>query len=299
MRSILDFDAARAFLSLEEEGASVGGFEKWLRDKAPTIYVLKDKEHSERFRVSFSARIGLDHSVHRLTGGCGNLKPEGYFVLENAIEALRGGTASDGTPLPKAVGLCLHGGSRMLFKKHPTLVRPGVTEVFAAIANDCPAASVVGIVARATKMFYTEHGLVIGTEPGADFFTIVHPDQKAITILERNSDEPHDKPWLIERLRCADIAGELQDSDWPILLSAIGGGGVTKDEILHWAALSKEAGDPNKWRTLLITGAGGSTDALAQDKAWLNEHRNVHVCGSSVEEIRQAWLELGAVKLPK
>jgi hypothetical protein len=297
MRSILDFDAARAFLSQAENGAD-GEFEKWLRDNVPTIYVLKDKEHSERFRVSFSARIGLDRSVHRLTGGCGNMKPEAWFVLQNAIEAARG-LSLDGTPQPKAVGLCLHGGTRMLFKKQPKLSRPGVTEVFSAIADHCPNASVVGIVARASKMFYSEYGLIIGCDEDTDYFTIVHPDQKAIAIMEKNSDEPHDKPWLIERLRCADIAGELQDMGWPILLSSIGGGGVTKDEIEHWAALSQEAGDPSKWRTLLVKGAGGSTDALAENKAWLTEHRNVHVCGCSVEEIRQAWLELGAVKLPK
>jgi hypothetical protein len=299
MKSKLDFEAARSLLPNAKDGAVPQvPTEKWLRDNYPTLFVLGGKEHSDRFRVTFSAKPGQTPFVHRMTGGCGNMKPEAWPVLQNAIDALRG-FSPDGSPQPKAEGLCLHGGTRMLFKADPAIARPGVTEVFPAIASDCPGATVVGVVARHSKMYYTDFGLVVSAEPNADYLTIVHPEQKAIALLQENSDEPFDEPWVTEYLRCADICGELQDFDWNILLTAIGGGGVTRAEIELWCTLARAIGDPTKWRVLLVKGAGGSTDALADDEAFLRDNPNVHVCGSSTEEIRNAMKELGAVRMPK
>ncbi len=294
--SKLDYQAALALLSdgKEQPVETMSEFEAWLKGQT-TMFVLRRNEHSGRFCFNF-ARPGLRGFIHRMTGGCGNMKPEYWEGMNILMDALSG-HSDDGSFQPKMSGLTLFGGTRMLYKRDPKIVRPGITEVFPGIAADCPEAVVLGIVARYSKMYPTNHGLVIGTSPEDDYFTIVHPNQKSIAVLQDNADEI--SPWEAEYLRCSDVVGELQEQGWQSLLTAYNGGGVTKKEVLHWCKLSQMAGDPTMWRVLLIEGSGGSTDALIQDKDWLRENPNVSVCGCSVKELRDSFFNLGAITFPK
>jgi hypothetical protein len=285
----LDYSAALALLSegKEKPGTKVPEFEAWLKGH-PTMFVLKGKEHSGRFNVNFAKPVR--HFVHRITGGCGNMGPEFWPGMQRLIDVLRG-YSEDGKPQPRMTGLGLFGGTRMLFKANPDVVRPGVTEVFPACAEDCDGAAMLGIVARTDKMHYTPRGLVVSTEPKSDFFTIVHPTQCSIAVLQENADVG--APWNAEFLRCADIVGDLQQEDWGSLLTVYNGGKVTNDEIDMWCEMYKQ--DGHGWNVLLIKGSGGTADRLANDSAWLAEHPNVHVVDCATEAMRQKLLELGAI----
>lgn len=286
----LDYAAA---LTLHQEGASgkVPEFEQWLKAH-PTMFVLKGKEHSGRFNVNFAKPVR--HFVHRITGGCGGMGPEFWPGMQLLIDVLRG-HSEDGTPQPRMTGLGLFGGTRMLFKKNPDVVRPGVTEVFPACAEECAGAAMLGIVARTDKMHYTPRGLVVSTESKSEFFTIVHPVQVSIAVLQENADVA--APWNAEFLRCADIAGDLQEEDWGALLSVYNGGKVTNDEIDLWCQMYQEKG--RGWNVLLVKGSGGTADRLANDASWLAEHPNVHVADCTAESLRQKLLELDAITLPE
>ena len=206
--SKLDYQAALALLSdgKEQPVETMSEFEAWLKGQT-TMFVLRRNEHSGRFCFNF-ARPGLRGFIHRMTGGCGNMKPEYWEGMNILMDALSG-HSDDGSFQPKMSGLTLFGGTRMLYKRDPKIVRPGITEVFPGIAADCPEAVVLGIVARYSKMYPTNHGLVIGTSPEDDYFTIVHPNQKSIAVLQDNADEI--SPWEAEYLRCSDVVGELQE----------------------------------------------------------------------------------------
>jgi hypothetical protein len=287
--SKLDLDAARALLSAGKEApdGKEAEFQSWLKSH-PTMFVLESKEHSGRFNVNFAKPVR--HFVHRITGGCGNMEPEFWLGLQHLIDVLSG-QSEDETPQPKMTGLGLFGGTRMLFKKNPDVVRPGVTEVFPACAAECDGAAMLGIVARTDKMHYTDRGLVISTEGKKDFFTIVHPVQVSIAVLQENADVA--APWNAEFLRCADIVGDLQAEGWGSLLTVYNGGMVSKDEIELWCKMYEQQGEG--WNVLLIKGSGGIADKLSNDAQWLAEHPNVHVADANVESMRSKLLELGAI----
>lgn len=287
--SKLDYAAALALLSdgKEKPGGKNPEFEAWLKEY-PTMFVLEGKEHSGRFNVNFAKPVR--HFVHRITGGCGNMAPEFWPGMQTLIDVLAG-LSSDGKPQPKMTGLGLFGGTRMLFKQDPSVVRPGVTEVFPAVAATCSGAAMLGIVARTSKMHYTPRGLVVSTEPKSDFFTIVHPVQVSIAVLQENADEA--APWNAEFLRCADICGDLQTEGWGALLTVFNGGKVSNDEIDLWCKLAES--DPGNWNVLLVKGSGGTADKLANDAEWLAEHPNVHVAECTVEALRSKLLDLDAI----
>jgi hypothetical protein len=288
----LDYRAALALLSeAKEAGGKCPEFESWLKEH-PTMFVLKGKEHSGRFNVNFAKPVR--HFVHRITGGCGNMAPEYWDGMQRLIDVLRG-HSEDGTLQPQMTGMGLFGGTRMLFKKNPEVVRPGVTEVFPAVAAECDGAAMLGIVARTSKMHYTPRGLVVSTEPKSDFFTIVHPVQVSIAVLQENADEA--APWNAEFLRCADIVGDLQAEGWGALLTVYNGGKVTNDEIDLWCEMAKR--DPGNWNVHLVKGSGGTADRLANDAEWLAEHPNVHVSECTIESMRSKLLELDAITVYK
>lgn len=293
MPNWLDIGAAETTAGMT--GDVMTSFEKWLRDNYPTLFVIEGKEASARFTTQF-AKPGLRSFVHRISGGCGHLESR-YWPGLNVLMRVLGGYSETGLVLPRMSGLGICGGDRMLYKADPKVIRPGVTEIFPAIGADCPKALLVGLIVRYSKMYPTEYGLVVGSDDADDYFTVMHPGHKALALLQENADEIC--PRSAEFLRCSDIFGELQEQGWQSLLTVYNGGAGTQDEIEHWCKLAKRSRNPELWRILLVSGSGGMADRYAQDSAFLSNNPNVHVAECSEQALRDAYVKLDAITVPR
>lgn len=273
--------------SLPGEGADAFNFESMIAS-APSLFILQRDQHSGRFNVNLAM---AEHKfILRLTGGCGNMKPEYWDGMENVINALCGRITS-GKRNPFA-GLGLSGGTRMLYKSDTRIVRPGVTEIFPASMDDCPKARFMGVVGQVDKKLRYLPWLIVSEEKGSEFFTIIHPQQHSCALLTENPDEPSKSPWVREYTHCFDICSELIQGGWQALLMAYNGGGVTGSEVDLWA---KAGIDDPAWRVLLVDGSGGTAEARAQDTAWRAQHPTVHSAANDTDDIWTKLVELGAL----
>jgi len=262
-------------------------------DSATDLFWASGREKSARFAVNFSRNVR--HFVLRLTGGCGLLSPEHAAGMKNLEDALAGRSAN-GTPQPRFSGFGLFGGTRMLRKDDPSVIVPGITEVFPNITSECPEAVFLGVAARTEKTKHSQpYGIIMSSEGNHDFFTILHPTMTAAIILQPGVDA--DALWDDEYKECIFYCDELRKAAWQNLLVVYNGGGIAEKEILAWAKLGKL--DRSNWKVLLIKGSGRKADQYAGDESFLAEHPTVHVAGPDIESTREKLLELGALTWPK
>jgi hypothetical protein len=260
-------------------------------ENAPTLFIQTGKEQSALFAMNFARDVR--HFVLRMTGGCGLMEAHDAVGLKNLEDALAG-HCEDGRILPRFSGFGLFGGTRMLNAFDPSLIVPGVTEIFPRIAERCTEAVFLGVIAKIGTLKYTPYGVVLSEEPGKNFFTVIHPGQHSTVLLQPTSDAR--ASYDDEFKECARICGELRKLGWHNLLLVYNGGGVTEREILTWAELGKQ--DPDGWKVLIVNGSGRIADKYAADKEFLAEHPHVHVAENSVEEIRAKLAQLGALTMP-
>lgn len=259
-------------------------------ESAPTLFIQTGKEQSALFALNFARDVR--HYVLRITGGCGLMSPHDAVGLKNLEDALSGNT-DNGSAAARFSGFGLFGGTRMLSAFNPSVVIPGVTEIFPAISSRCPDAVFLGVIAKIGTLKYTQFGVVLSEDPGHAFFTVMHPDQHSIVLLQPTSDAQ--ASYDDEFKECARIVGELNRLDWRSTLIVYNGGGVTERELLTWAKLGKES--TRQWQVLIVKGSGRIADKYAADKEFLAEHRNVHVAENTVADIRAKLSELEAITL--
>jgi len=258
---------------------------------APSLFIQTGKEQSSLFAMNFARDVR--HYVLRITGGCGLMEAHDAVGLKNLEDALSG-YCEDGRILPRFTGFGLFGGTRMLNSFNPTIIVPGITEVFPSIANRCPEAVFLGVIAKIGTLRYTPYGVVLSEDPGKGWFTVIHPGQHSTVLLQPTADAK--ASYEDEFKECARICGELRRLDWQNLLLVYNGGGVTEMELKTWAALGQQ--DPNGWKVLIVNGSGRVADQYAADREFLKEHPTVHVVENDVEQIREKLRDLGAIKLP-
>jgi hypothetical protein len=257
----------------------------WI-DESPTIFVSSNGESTEKFFANFLRKN--KHFVLRATGGCGNMKPEFYHGLAKLQEAL-GGDPNDSAS-PKFSGFCLFGGTRMIMRDDPTVIQPGITEVYPALRERCPNARILGIIVKAGHLRHTPHGIIVANSPEDPYVTIIHPEQHSVLLLQPGTDQT--ASWDDEWKRCLKICESHAANHWDGLLSVYNGGGVTERELLTWAELGMR--NPF-YRVLLVRGSGGTADKYALNEAFLAAHPNVHICNNDVASMRAKFLELGAI----
>lgn len=262
--------------------------EKSFYDNAPSLFIQTGVDKSQLFGLN-SAR-DVRHFVLRGTGGCGLMSPKDAVGLRNLELALTGRTEDGRSDLPKFSGLCLFGGTRMVRKDDPSVVIPGITEVFPAIEEHCDQAAMLGVIAKVGHLRYTENGIVISDEADCEYCTIIHPTQTSCVLLQPSADMQ--ASWDDEFKECVRIAHSLSQVSWKGLLLAYNGGGVTEKEIRTWAKHGQR--DPF-WQVLIVNGSGRKCDELANDDKFLADHPTVHVCENDIDHMREKLLELDAL----
>lgn len=254
-------------------------------DQFPTIFFQSGKEQSQKFAFNFAK--GYRHFVLRLTGGC-ELSDEHAAKLVN-LEAALAGVSPDGKPQPKFTGFGLFGGTRFKEMDDPEGFIPGITEVFPKIAPQCPGAVFLGVVAKQDMMRYSKWGLVVKIEDKKRRFTVVHPGQKSILVVQPSVDIV--APWYCEFQECFKLCEDLRVEGWESLLVCYNGGDTVDKEIQKWAEAER--------KILIIRGSGRICDDYAIDTEFLSENPWVCVADNTVESIREQLLALGALTWPE
>ena len=246
--------------------------------RVPALYIKNQGEES--LKVALSLTRAPQSVVVRITGGCGYMSAED---AANLMELYAGAFFG-------FRGALLFGGSRMLKRTDPSIIVPGITEVGPRIKLACPDSYVLGIIPRSCDFGYSPYGLVVADNPEDEYFTVVHPDQDAVLLVQQSVDQG--VCWEAEYLEAMEITRILrQYAGWRSLLVSYNGGGVTEKEVLATA----QAG----WPVLLIRGSGRKTDSLAEqlerDFQFRLEHPSIRVCDRSVDSFRAALQDLGVV----
>lgn len=260
--------------------------EKSWYNSSPTLFVQSEGESCESFFANFFANTR--HFLLRGTGGCGNLAPEYYHGLEKLKIALGGDP--DDPKSPRVEGFIAFGGTRMIRKDDPTVIVPGITEVFPALKATCPNARILGIVVKAGILRTTPHGIIVSDGEEDPYVTIIHPDHHSTLLIQPSADRKAD--WNAEWQRVAMLCKAQAANRWKGLLTVYNGGGVTENELLYWA--DEGLYDPF-YRVLLVNGSGGRAEKFAQNKKFLSAHPHVHVCENDISSMREKLIELDAI----
>jgi|SRR5579872_894180 len=241
--------------------------------KMPPFFVANKGERSAKVGLILST--APERCVVRFTGGCGHMSAaDASGLYELFVEAF---VQAD------FKGAILYGGTRMLRRDNPKIVVPGITEIPPLIANRSKQVVSMGIVPRTSDLSFNEFGLIVSSEPGNDFFTIVHPLQKEFLIVQSSVDVPAN--WDTEWQECVTIIESLRTySKWQSVLICYNGGEVTERELLATAELG--------WPVMLVSGSGRTTDKYAQDEYFLAQHPSVLVVDKEVTAIRDGLIKL-------
>lgn len=260
-----------------------------------SLYFQTGKERSVDFALMFSERSARPF-VARLTGGCADMTAADAIGMRNLTDALSGrGTNEE--RLPRFAGYALFGGTRMLSLHDPSIVVPGITEIFPDVAkHDCPGVVMYGIVPGFRKMERSEDPKlekynILDIDMKKKVITIVHPEMKAVLFVQPQPD--NEEIWDDEYKECWKYIRTLHERRWGSLLIVYNGGPVTRRELELWAHWGLK--EPGLWNVLLIKDSGRAADAFANDREWLDRHPHVHVAENSVEAINAKLYELGAV----
>jgi len=253
--------------------------------KAPPVWIQTGQERSQYFGFMFT-RIG-DPFALALTGGCGYMSPEDAWKRAILKTVFRG-----------FAGTALFGGTRMLYRNDPSVIVPGITEVFPAIRDYCPKAKLLGIAAKSQTFKASPYGLVISDNPNDDYFTVIHPEQDGMVILQPGVDAVSKSPWDDEWKERCNIVAELQKGGWGSGLVVFNGGSITEKELLCWAENGRrelEAFGQTAWNVILVNGSGRKADEYANNAVFLQANGSVHVVEMSVESIRGKLVQIGAL----
>lgn len=241
----------------------------------PSLFVQSKGDQSSK--VALLLTSARQKCIVRVTGGCGNLSPEHAASMQQVLcEAFAG-----------FAGAMLFGGTRMVLKRDHSIIVPGITEIPPLIRAQNPRSVVLGVVPR-TQDFQIapDLGMVVSSEPGNEFITIVHPDQDACLVVQHSADQ--DVLWEAEYEECMRITENLRTyAEWQSLLVCYNGGGVTEKELLATAAW--------KWPVLLIEGSGRVTDRYASNEEFLHSHPSVMVAKCDSLSIRRSLMSTGAI----
>ena len=240
----------------------------------PRLYVKSRGEQTTKLALQLTR--APRKCVIRFTGGCGKMTPEDAAGLHDMFaQALVGFD-----------GAMLFGGTRMLSCDDPDTVVPGITEVPPALRALCPNAVLLGVVPKTQDLSLSDHGMVISSEKGTPYFTVIHPTQDIVLVVQTSADDV--EVWDAEQQECLRITEDLRSyAGFSSVLVSYNGGTVTGREI-------NAVADRNL-PVVLVQGSGRVTDELAADKAWLAAHHNVVVASKDPLSLRRAFAHFGAV----
>ncbi|HEY9776373.1 MAG TPA: hypothetical protein V6C81_21610 [Planktothrix sp.] len=229
----------------------------------------------------------------RLTGGCGNMTTADAIGMRNLEQALCGFTKGGG-PRRHFAGFGIFGGTRMISPIDPTIVIPGITEIFPNVVKHCPGADTLGIVAGFRRFSRSQEPgltdkLILSREN--NLLTIVHPDPRAVLLLQPTPD--NDSVWDDEYKETQKCFTALHDLDWKTLNIVYNGGSVTEREIKLWAYLGRR--QPGLWNMLLIKDSGRKASEYASNAEFLAQHPNIHVAENDVNAINDKLWQLGVL----
>ena len=243
----------------------------------PRLYVKSRGEQTTK--LSLMLTQAKRRFVVRITGGCGKMtadEAEGlYGLFRRAMFGFDGAV--------------IFGGTRMLRKDDPSEVVPGVTEIAPAMRESCPEMTLLGIVPRTQDIDLSEHGLVVSHEGENPYFTIVHPTQDIVLVVQVSADDA--EIWDAEYGESLRIVADLRTyAKFGSVTVSYNGGGVTEREVRRTAALG--------WPVILVKGSGRVTDDFAVDREFLLAHPSVIVAEKDPYALRDALSSVGAVPSP-
>jgi len=242
----------------------------------PSLYI-QNKGEQLSVKIALMMTTAVNHFVVRITGGCGYMSAsDANGLCEIFVQAFQG-----------FAGAMLFGGTRMVKKNNPQKIVPGITEIPPLIRQKCPNAKILGVVPKTQDLkLVPSVGIIISSEKGNDYITIIHPDQDNCLLLQESVDGC--VLWDLEYQECLKIINNLREfANWNNLLISYNGGSVTEKEILAWAKFG--------WQVLLIDGSGRKSEEYARNKFFLDNNPSVHVAEKNSASIRSKLIELGAI----
>lgn len=242
--------------------------------RVPSLFVQNKGEDATK--VSLMLTKAAAKTVVRLTGGCGYMSAEDADGLNELFRRAFAGFE----------GALIFGGTRMLRRQGPEVIVPGITEVAPLIGADNPGAVIFGIVPRSENLGLRDVGMVVADSADNDYYTIIHPDQDVVLVVQQSVDQG--VSWEAEYEVAMQVTANLRSfANWSSLLVVYNGGSVTEKEVRATAAQG--------WPVLLIKGSGRKADELAQDVVFLRANPTVSVCANDPVGLRQALVSLGVV----
>ena len=218
----------------------------------PRLYCKTKGEITTQVTLSLSAS---EHkSIIRLTGGCGKMSSEdGENLINTFVDAFAGYRGS-----------LLFGGTRMIDKMDDSIVM-GITEVAPAIKKKNPHVCLGGVIPKSDMLQISDKGLIVSNNDNEPYFTICHPNQDLVLLVQLRVDPPHKREmalidsqlassiWDLEVYECFQMVNDLHENvNYKPLLISYNGGNVTRKEIMIWSKSSLPV--------LLIKGSGRVTD---------------------------------------
>jgi len=235
--------------------------------RIPPFFVANKGEHSSKVALILST--AKQRAVVRITGGCGEMSADDASGLYNLF--------AEAFTQSGFQGAMLYGGTRMLMRHDPSVILPGITEIVPHIAKDNNIVP-FGVIPRTCDLaFDDKYGFVVSNEPGHDFFTVVHPEQKEFLIVQKSVDEP--ATWDTEWEECLNIIADMRKyGQWKSLLTCYNGGGVTERELREHARRG--------WPVIIVAGSGRTCNKYAEDIDFLIQHPSVMVVEKTVSSLR-------------
>jgi hypothetical protein len=184
-------------------------------------------------------------------------------------------------------GALLFGGTRMLSREDRTTIVPGITEIPPYLRAACPRMVTLGVIPRTQDLQLANEGMVVSDETGNPYFTIVHPRQDIVLVVQVSADSP--EVWDAEFQECLHITKDLREyAAFKSILVSYNGGTVTEREILAVAE--------QNFPVILIRGSGRKTDEYATNEGFLRAHPNVKVAEKEANSLRDCLAFFGAVQ---
>jgi len=241
----------------------------------PRLFMKSQGEATSK--LSLQLTTAPRRCIVRLTGGCGEMSAvDAQDVYDLFAQAFC-----------EYDGAMLFGGTRMLSRNDRATVVPGITEVPPRLRALCPRMITLGVVPRTQELRLADEGMVVSDEAGSPFFTIVHPQQDIVLVVQVSADAP--AVWDAEFQECLRITRDLRDyAAFKSVLVSYNGGSVTEREILAVAQ--------NNWPVILIRGSGRKTDEYANNSDFLHAHPNVKVAEKNADSLRDGLAFFGAVQ---
>ena len=240
----------------------------------PRLYIKSRGEQTTKLALQLTC--APRKCVVRITGGCGSMSEADAEGMQELYA--RAFVGYDGA--------MLFGGTRMLRQDDPSAVVPGITEIPPRLRQLCRDMVLLGVIPKTQDIRLTDTGMIVSAEEGKPYFTVVHPTQDVVLVVQVSPDDP--EIWDAEYHECLRITEDLRGyAGFTSVLVSYNGGTVTRREILATA--------DRDWPVILIRGSGRVTDELAADRTFLAAHRNIAVADKEPDALRRALADLGIV----